>query len=84
MVGVTDEDAPGPIVDEPEPTDAEIDFLLEAINTALHKPLTRADVRGAFAGLRPLADTGGGKTADLSRKHLITESRSGLWTLTAV
>ena len=36
----------------------------------LERPLDRDDVLGAFAGLRPLIDTGGdGSTADISRRH---------------
>ena len=34
-LGLTDEDAPGPIPDVPEPTAAEIAFLLDTVNTAL-------------------------------------------------
>ncbi|MFJ7159705.1 glycerol-3-phosphate dehydrogenase/oxidase [Streptomyces sp. NPDC101118] len=81
MVGLTDEDAPGPVPDEPEPTEAEISFLLDTVNTALARELTRADVRGAFAGLRPLIDAGGGETADLSRRHAVRESPSGVVTV---
>ncbi|MFI9327116.1 glycerol-3-phosphate dehydrogenase/oxidase [Kitasatospora sp. NPDC052868] len=80
-VGLTDEDAPGPIPDEPVPTDAEIDFLLDTVNGALQTALTRADVRGAYAGLRPLIDTGGGSTADISRRHAVLESPSGVVTV---
>ncbi|MFI9272967.1 glycerol-3-phosphate dehydrogenase/oxidase [Kitasatospora sp. NPDC052896] len=81
VLGLTDEDAPGPIPDEPVPTDGEIDFLLRTVNTALRTALTRADVRGAFAGLRPLIDTGDGDTADLSRSHAVLESPTGLITV---
>ncbi|WP_035803293.1 glycerol-3-phosphate dehydrogenase/oxidase [Kitasatospora mediocidica] len=81
VLGLTDEDAPGPIPDEPVPTDGEIDFLLATINTALRRELTREDVRGAFAGLRPLIDAGGGETADLSRRHAVRESPSGVITV---
>jgi glycerol-3-phosphate dehydrogenase len=81
IVGLTDEDAPGPIPDEPVPSDGEIDFLLATISTALARPLTRGDVLGAFAGLRPLVDAGGGNTADLSRRHAVTESPSGVITV---
>ncbi|MFJ3925233.1 FAD-dependent oxidoreductase [Streptomyces sp. NPDC090022] len=81
MVGLTDEDAPGPIPDEPRPTEAEIDFLLETVNTALARDLTRADIRGSFAGLRPLIDAGGGQTADLSRRHAVRESPTGVITV---
>ncbi|MEU9134099.1 glycerol-3-phosphate dehydrogenase/oxidase [Kitasatospora sp. NPDC048540] len=81
VLGLTDEDAPGPVPDEPVPTDREIDFLLATVNTALDRELTRADVRGAFAGLRPLIDAGGGETADLSRRHAVRRSPSGVVTV---
>jgi glycerol-3-phosphate dehydrogenase len=63
--------------DDPVPTDAEVGQLLDTVNQVLASPLTRADVLGAFAGLRPLvlpasAGTGpGNATADLSRRHLL-------------
>ena len=34
-LGLTDEDAPGPIPDVPEPSSEEITFLLDTVNTAL-------------------------------------------------
>jgi len=77
-LGLTDEDAPGPIPNVPQPTAAEITFLLDTVNTALETTLTRDDVRGAYAGLRPLIDTGEGRTADISREHAVTESPSGV------
>ncbi|MER7756489.1 glycerol-3-phosphate dehydrogenase/oxidase [Kitasatospora sp. NPDC097643] len=80
-IGLTDEDAPGPIPDEPVPTEGEIGFLLDTVNAALETALTRADVRGAYAGLRPLLDTGGGSTADISREHAVLESPSGVITV---
>ncbi len=80
-VGLTDEDAPGEIPDVPTATDAEIDFLLETINTALREPLTRADLLGTYSGLRPLLDTGGSSTADISRKHAVLTAADGLVTV---
>lgn len=77
-LGLTDEDAPGPVPDVPEPTAEEIGFLLDTVNTALEIGLTRDDVLGAYAGLRPLIDTGQGRTADISRDHAVTESPSGV------
>jgi glycerol-3-phosphate dehydrogenase len=77
-LGLTDENAPGPIPDVPQPTSAEISFLLDTVNTALATSLGPADVRGAYAGLRPLIDTGEGRTADVSRDHAVVESDSGL------
>ncbi|WP_040732790.1 glycerol-3-phosphate dehydrogenase/oxidase, partial [Nocardia tenerifensis] len=80
-LGLTDEDAPGPVPDEPKPTEDEIDFLLDTINTALREPLTRNDIRGAFAGLRPLLKTAEDSTADISRKHAVLHSPAGVITI---
>ena len=80
-LGLTDEDAPGPIPDVPQPTSGEIDFLLDVVNTALATRLTRADVIGSYAGLRPLIDNGAGQTADVSRDHAVIESDSGVFSI---
>ncbi|MFC9968034.1 glycerol-3-phosphate dehydrogenase/oxidase [Nocardia ignorata] len=80
-LGLTDEDAPGPIPDEPQPTEAEVDFLLDTINTALREPLTREDIRGRFAGLRPLLKTADDSTADISREHAVLTAPDGLITV---
>jgi glycerol-3-phosphate dehydrogenase len=77
-LGLTDEDAPGPVPDVPQPTSQEIGFLLDTVNTALGTALGDRDVVGAFAGLRPLVDTGTGRSADISRNHAIIESGSGV------
>jgi glycerol-3-phosphate dehydrogenase len=79
-VGLTDEPSSGPIPDVPTPTEAEVDFLLDVIGTAVERPLTRADVVGTFAGLRPLLRARG-DTADLSRRHAVLTSRSGVVTV---
>jgi glycerol-3-phosphate dehydrogenase len=77
-LGLTDEPVEGPVpADDPVPSDAEVAQLLETVNQVLDRPLTRSDLVGAYAGLRPLvlpasAGTGpGDATADLSRKHLL-------------
>jgi glycerol-3-phosphate dehydrogenase len=77
-LGLTDEDAPGPIPDVPQPTSGEVSFLLDVVNTALGIRLESADVIGAYAGLRPLIDTGAGRTADVSRNHAVVASPSGV------
>ncbi|MCV7385296.1 glycerol-3-phosphate dehydrogenase/oxidase [Mycolicibacter longobardus] len=77
-LGLTDEEAPGPVPDVPQPTSAEVSFLLDTVNTALGTALSTEDVRGAYAGLRPLIDTGEGRTADVSRNHAVVESESGV------
>ncbi|MCW2618050.1 MAG: glpD [Modestobacter sp.] len=77
-LGITDEPVTGPVPDEdPAPSAAEVEQLLATVNQVLGVPLTREDVVGAYAGLRPLvlpASAGSGpgdSTADLSRKHLL-------------
>ena len=79
-VGLTDEPVDGPVPDVPEPTEPEIEFLLGVVSSALDRPVTRSDVAGAFAGLRPLLEAGG-STADLSRKHAVLTSASGVVTV---
>ncbi|GBE64862.1 glycerol-3-phosphate dehydrogenase 1 [Mycobacterium sp. MFM001] len=77
-LGLTDEDAPGEIPDVPQPSSDEVSFLLKTVNTALEITLDDSDVIGTYAGLRPLIDTGEGRTADVSRDHAIVESDSGV------
>jgi glycerol-3-phosphate dehydrogenase len=83
-LGLTDEPVEGPVPDDdPVPSDAEVAQLLDTVNQVLDRPLTRDDVVGSYAGLRPLvvpasAGTGHGPwgpasaTADLSRTHLLS------------
>ncbi|RFU38726.1 FAD-dependent oxidoreductase, partial [Actinomadura logoneensis] len=80
-VGLTDEPADGPVPDVPEPTPAEIGFLLDILDSALDLPVRRADVLGAFAGLRPLLDDAHGATADISRRHAVLTSPDGVVTI---
>jgi glycerol-3-phosphate dehydrogenase len=77
-LGLTDEDAPGPIPDVPQPSSEEVTFLLDTVNTALGIALDTSDVIGAYAGLRPLIDAGEGRTADVSRDHAVVESPAGV------
>lgn len=77
-LGLTDEPAPGPVPDVAEPTAQEESFLLETANTVLRKPLVAGDVVGRFAGLRPLLTGDQSATADLSRKHDVRVSPSGM------
>jgi glycerol-3-phosphate dehydrogenase len=78
--GITDEPAPGPIPDVPEPPAADVDFLLRTLSAALEVPLAPDDVLGAYAGLRPLvADPeNAGATSDLSREHAVVRGGGGL------
>jgi glycerol-3-phosphate dehydrogenase len=79
-IGLTDEPVSGAVPDVPEVPEEDIDFLLSVIGAALERPLTRADVVGAYAGLRPLLDSDGA-TADLSRKHAVLVSPTGVVTI---
>lgn len=65
---------------EPQPFAEEIDFILATAGRYLAQRPTRADVRSAFAGLRPLLGGAGG-TAQLSREHAIDVSAAGLVTV---
>src|SRR4051794_950722 len=77
-VGLTDEAAPGPIPDVPVAPESDIMFLLQTLSATLQTPLTRDDVLGTYAGLRPLVEGDGEKTADLSRRHAVIRGDGGL------
>ena len=83
-VGITDEPVDGEVPDVPQPTAAEVDFLLDVVGAVVEPGLTRADVAGSYAGLRPLLDTAPGRsgsTADLSRRHAVLTSADGVVTV---
>jgi glycerol-3-phosphate dehydrogenase len=81
-IGTTDTDYDGPL-DDPQCTSADVDYLLGAVNHAVTEPLGPADVMGTWAGLRPLLRTASSeRTADLSRRHGVQVSSTGLVTIT--
>jgi glycerol-3-phosphate dehydrogenase len=81
-IGTTDTDYDGPI-DDPQCTREDVEYLLGAINAAVETNITADDVTGTWAGLRPLvADASSGRTADLSRRHRVWTSDSGMVTIT--
>ncbi|WP_307861886.1 glycerol-3-phosphate dehydrogenase/oxidase [Nocardioides sp. SYSU D00065] len=81
-VGLTDEPVTGPVPDVPAPSAAEVDFLLDVVAPVFTDPPTRSDVVGSFAGLRPLLQVDGtDATADLSRRHAILTSATGVTTV---
>jgi glycerol-3-phosphate dehydrogenase len=68
---------------EPQASESEIDFILDAAGEYLSAKPTRDDVLSVFAGIRPLVKSGKTKnTAALSRGHTIEINRSGLLTIT--
>ena len=81
-VGTTDTDYQGPL-DDPQCTKDDIDYVLRAVNAALTTSVTADDIIGVWAGLRPLVKAAStGRTADLSRRHNLHESTSGVLTIT--
>jgi glycerol-3-phosphate dehydrogenase len=82
VIGTTDT-----IVDrvspEPRALEDEIKFLLETTGQYLDKKPTKQDILSIFAGLRPLAapQVEGKSTKDISRRHKINVSVSGLITI---
>ncbi|MGE0308065.1 MAG: glycerol-3-phosphate dehydrogenase/oxidase, partial [Acidimicrobiia bacterium] len=82
FVGTTDTDYGGPI-DDPQCTSDDIDYVLTALNDAITTDVTRDDIVGTWAGLRPLVSGAAkAKTADLSRRHAVSVSSSGVITVT--
>ena len=72
-------------IDHPVATSADIDYVLEHANAVLEKPISRKDIIGVYAGLRPLLQPGvkegeSGETAStkVSREHTVTEVAPGL------
>ena len=57
---------------------AEVDELLATVNATLDVDLTRDDVVGTYAGLRPLIAPSGGSTVKASREHRITAQPNGV------
>jgi glycerol-3-phosphate dehydrogenase len=56
----------------------DIDYLLSHVNTVLTSPLSRADVQGVYAGLRPLLSGESELTSKLSREHVVGHPVPGL------
>ncbi|GAA3857394.1 glycerol-3-phosphate dehydrogenase/oxidase [Streptomyces sedi] len=62
----------------PAASSADIDYLLEHVNSVLATPLTRDDVEGVYAGLRPLLAGESDATSTLSREHTVAHPVPGL------
>ncbi|RKR75462.1 glycerol-3-phosphate dehydrogenase/oxidase [Frondihabitans australicus] len=77
LVGTTDTDW-NLDTGHPAATAADIDYLLEHVNRVLAVPLTRDDVEGVYAGLRPLLAGESDQTSKLSREHVVAHTVPGL------
>ena len=65
----------------PVATSADIDYVLDHANAVLAHPLTREDIIGTYAGLRPLLQPGtkaGTSSAKVSREHTVASPTPGL------
>jgi glycerol-3-phosphate dehydrogenase len=77
IVGTTDTDWTLDLV-HPAASRADVDYLLGQVNRVLTRPLTRADVSGVYAGLRPLLAGESDETSRLSRSHAAARPMPGL------
>ena len=77
IVGTTDTDWE---LDKAHPaaSRADIDYILEHVNTVLSHPLTHDDIEGVYAGLRPLLTGESEATSQLSREHAVARPQPGL------
>ncbi|GLY89871.1 glycerol-3-phosphate dehydrogenase/oxidase [Actinoallomurus iriomotensis] len=64
--------------DEPAASGADVDYLLDHVNSVLTIPLTHDDIEAVYAGLRPLLSGGSDETTKLSREHTVSQPLPGL------
>ncbi len=62
----------------PSATAADIDYILDHVNTVMETPLTHADIEGVYVGLRPLLAGESDETSKLSREHVVANPAPGL------
>jgi len=75
LVGTTDIYHEGSL-DDPRPTAEEVGYLLRALQSYfLDAHLSKADIVGAFAGLRPILDTHAEDPSEASREEDVWEER---------
>ena len=77
IVGTTDTDWNLDLA-HPAATRADLDYLLEHINSVLVSPLGHEDIEGVYAGLRPLLAGESEETSKLSREHAVSRAMPGL------
>ncbi|MDQ6837283.1 MAG: glycerol-3-phosphate dehydrogenase/oxidase [Actinomycetota bacterium] len=77
VIGTTDTDWALDLA-HPAASRTDIDYLLDHVNTALTVPLSRDDVEGVYAGLRPLLAGESEATSQLSREHMVSHPVPGL------
>lgn len=70
LIGTTDEDHKGD-PGAPKISDAETDYLLKAVSEYFTTPVTKANVRWAYSGIRPLYDDGASKAQEATRDYVL-------------
>jgi glycerol-3-phosphate dehydrogenase len=64
--------------DDPAASGADVDYLLDHVNSVLTIPLVPEDIEAVYAGLRPLVSGGAAETTKLSREHTVSQPVPGL------
>lgn len=77
IIGTTDTDWNLDLA-HPAASQSDIDYLLDHANALLAQPLTRDDVVGVYAGLRPLLAGESDATSKLSREHAVVSPVAGM------
>ncbi|MBS43352.1 MAG: glycerol-3-phosphate dehydrogenase [Nocardioides sp.] len=62
----------------PAASRADIDYVLDHVNSILREPLDHEDVEGVYAGLRPLLSGESEPTSRISREHTVVTPVPGL------
>ncbi|MEX1196580.1 MAG: glycerol-3-phosphate dehydrogenase [Pseudohongiellaceae bacterium] len=68
LIGTTEEECHGD-PGQAQASEEEIDYLLEAVSTYFREPVTRAQIRHRFAGVRPLMEEENESATSLSRDY---------------
>jgi glycerol-3-phosphate dehydrogenase len=74
LIGTTDQEVAQP---RAAASEAEIDYLCTQASRWLRQPLTRADVRFVFAGVRPLIDDGDADAKTVTRDYRLDLVQTG-------
>lgn len=78
IVGTTDTKM-DQIKEDPIALEEEVQFLITTFNQFSNKPISKADIKSVFCGLRPLVNPSHqSNTAGISREHTIIKNESGL------
>jgi glycerol-3-phosphate dehydrogenase len=82
LIGTTDNNYEGDI-EHVQPSEEDVAYLLDAVNTFFGADLGPENLTGAYAGVRPLISSGDSrKSVDISRKAELYETSSGMITIT--